>query len=187
MKTYQKCLSIILENEGGYCWISGDSGGETYVGIARNYEKLWEGWKIIDKIKKERKVEKLKYNEKVKEITIDIIDPIYRKKYWDKIKGDDICIINPELALHVFDMGVNAGITTAIKLLQRCLGLTDDGIIGKMTLEGVKKANHDKLLKDYINRRKEYYIKIATGEREKFLKGWLNRIDHTINSSTCLV
>lgn len=33
--------------EGGWCNVQGDSGGETYAGIARRYWPGWPGWKII--------------------------------------------------------------------------------------------------------------------------------------------
>ena len=34
--------------EGGWCNVPGDSGGETYAGIARRYWPDWPGWKLID-------------------------------------------------------------------------------------------------------------------------------------------
>ena len=34
--------------EGGWCNVQGDSGGETYAGIARRYWPDWPGWKLID-------------------------------------------------------------------------------------------------------------------------------------------
>ena len=75
-------------------------------------------------------------------------------------------------------MGVNAGISTAAKLLQEVLGITKDGIVGEQT---VHTANVQKKVCDkYKERRKEYYMAISKkGNNVKYLKGWLRRVDKT--------
>ena len=42
-----------MGHEGGYAFHELDRGGETYKGIARNFHKNWEGWKIVDNCKKD--------------------------------------------------------------------------------------------------------------------------------------
>jgi lysozyme family protein len=61
---------------------------------------------------------------------------IYKKKFWDKIKGDEIN--SQELANQIYDMSVNAGVSAGIKLAQRIVGLPDNG---KMNLELLNKLN----------------------------------------------
>ena len=46
---WEKSCDKVLESEGGYqlTTLVGDSGGQTYAGIARNPNPHWEGWKLI--------------------------------------------------------------------------------------------------------------------------------------------
>ena len=174
MKIYDACLHVILLNEGGYVFDPQDNGGETYAGVARHFEGNWSGWTIIDKIKQSRQI---KINEKLSEIPDCMLANFYANNYWNKVKGDDIAKLNPELALHVFDMGVNAGCKTSCILLQRCLGVTDDGIIGSGTLGAI--ATDTNILEKFLAKRVEYYNSIAHGNNAKFLNGWLKRISNT--------
>lgn len=43
----------ILKHEGRYANLASDSGGETYCGIARNYQPNWDGWQEIDQAKED--------------------------------------------------------------------------------------------------------------------------------------
>ena len=89
-------------------------------------------------------------------------------------------IENEELILQVFDFGVNAGIRTSIKLLQRIIGVDDDGYVGKITLTRIKSYEGD-LLAKFTARRKIFYMNLVAKkpELEVFLKGWLNRVEIT--------
>jgi lysozyme family protein len=56
----------------------------------------------------------------------------------------------------------------------------DDGEIGKITLGAIKDYNGN-LLEEFIKRRKLYYVTLVQKRPELrvFIKGWLNRIEHT--------
>jgi peptidoglycan hydrolase-like protein with peptidoglycan-binding domain len=95
---------------------------------------------------------------------------IYQREYITRPKIDQL---PPEIQANVADMGVNAGPKRAVKILQKMLGVTADGIIGPETIEAAKKATSDK----YSDARDKYYESIAKGDKEKFLKGWLRRSD----------
>jgi lysozyme family protein len=93
----------------------------------------------------------------------------------------NLAILNDEdLILHIYDMGVNAGIRTAIRLLQRLVGVNDDGYIGLRTVRAVAEFEGD-IVAEYIKRRKLYYVTLVQKKESlrPFIKGWLNRVEHT--------
>ena len=62
------------------------------------------------------------------------VAPLYKRKYWDKIKGDDL----PNgVDYVVFDAAINSGPGRAAKWLQACVGVEPDGGIGPKTLSAV--------------------------------------------------
>lgn len=162
---FLKCLKIVLKNEGGYINHPNDPGGETNMGITHY---------VYDKYRKQRNLPL----QSVKLITANEVYDIYYSTYWNPMDLEDI--ENEDLILQVFDFGVNAGIRTSIKLLQRIIGVTDDGYIGKITLARIKSYEGD-LLAKFIARRKIFYMNLAAKkpELEVFLNGWLSRVDKT--------
>ena len=153
---FLKCISVVLRNEGGYVNHPKDPGGETNMGICKKYYP----------------------DEDIKNLTRERAVQIYFTDYWrpmhlDKLKDEN-------LILQVFDFGVNAGIKTSIKLLQKVLETDIDGAIGPIT---AYLANNYKgeLLKDFIDARKDFYLDLVERkpQLEVFLRGWLNRINKT--------
>ncbi len=77
------------------------------------------------------------------------------------------------LQLHVyFDMAVNAGPHRATVLLQRAIGIADDGIFGPITLLSATKADPKLLIPRFTEKRIAFYKSL---NQPKFLKGWINR------------
>lgn len=153
---FSRCVEIILKNEGGYINHPSDPGGETNMGIAKKF------YPDID----------------IKNLTRIQAIEIYHKDYWNKMNLLDI--YDENLVLHLFDMGVNAGIKTAIKMIQRIVEAKADGIIGNETI-GLINDYPDDLTELYKQERKKYYFSLARRkpELQVFLRGWLNRIDNT--------
>jgi len=153
---FSRCIKIILRNEGGYVNHPNDPGGETNFGIAKKFYP----------------------DEDIKNMTKDRATYLYYKDYWTpmNLKG----IQNDELVLQVFDFGVNAGIKTSIRMLQRLVGVTDDGIIGKITTKVVNDQPIE-LVDKFKMRRKIFYMNLAAKkpQLQVFLRGWLRRVDHT--------
>lgn len=73
----------------------------------------------------------------MKTLQKETAEAIYRKNYWAPIKGD--LIEDQAQADQLYDMGVNAGVKTAIILAQRTLGLPETGVMDATTLH---KINH---------------------------------------------
>ena len=167
MSNYNECLKIILMHEGGYVNHPKDPGGETNLGVTKRVYEEWGGTK------------------EMKDLTIEDVEPIYKKNYWDKIKGDDL----PDgLDLCVFDFGVNAGPGRAAKFLQKLLGVTQDGGIGPQTLGALQSAiGEDKvtqtreMIEKYQSMRQEYYEGLSTFDT--FGKGWTRRVEETTHEA----
>ena len=153
---FLKIISVVLRNEGGYVNNKSDPGGETRYGISkRSHPKI-----------------------DIKNLTIGGAMAIYYTDYWVPMNLEGIN--DDELVLHIFDHGVNVGGVTSIKILQRLIGVVDDGDIGDETRRAIREYNGD-ILADFIKRRKLFYIMLAQKRPSSrvFLKGWLKRIEHT--------
>ena len=161
---YDTCLEMILHHEGGYVNHPKDPGGETNLGVTK---RVWE----------EHGGEK-----DMKDLTVEDVAPIYKKSYWDRVKGDDL----PDgLDLCVFDFGVNAGTGRAAKYLQNLVGATADGAIGPATLRTVNAyvqvEGLGATIDAYQSARQGYYEKLSTFET--FGKGWTRRVIETTSSA----
>lgn len=155
---FNRCIIVILNNEGNDKITDhpNDPGGLTRYGICkRNYPDL-----------------------DIKNITRNQAIEIYFKDYWKPMNLLDI--YDENLVLHIFDMGVNAGKRSAIKIIQRIVDAQADGIIGHETL-GFVNAYEGDLVDLYKQERKKYYFTLARRKpkMQVFLKGWINRVDKT--------
>jgi len=157
---WQKCLETILHHEGGYVNHPKDPGGETNLGVTKRVYEEWGGTKDM------------------KELTVEDVSPIYKKNYWDRVKGDHL---PAGLDLCVFDFGVNAGTGRAAKYLQKMIGTTPDGGIGPMTLAKLKEYVDSKgiehTVKLYQMGRQKYYESLSTFST--FGRGWTRRVEET--------
>ena len=155
-----KCLETILHHEGGYVNHPKDPGGETNLGVTKRVYEDFGGTKDM------------------KDLTREDVEPIYKKNYWDRVKGDDL---PAGLDLCVFDFGVNAGTGRAAKYLQTMIGTVADGGIGPNTLKAVEAYVEDHgiedTIKSYQAERQKYYEGLSTFDT--FGKGWTRRVDET--------
>ena len=165
---YDKCLKTILHHEGGYVNHPKDPGGETNLGVTKRVYKEHGGTKDM------------------KDLLVEDVAPIYKKGYWDKIKGDDL---PGGLDLCVFDFGVNAGPGRAAKFLQQMIGTTVDGGIGPNTLAKVEKYIREngeaESVEKYKSMRQKYYEQLSTFAT--FGKGWTRRVEETTKLALDLI
>jgi len=156
MRNVSEYIDVILEHEGGCVNDPNDPGGETNFGICkRQFPEL-----------------------DIKNLTVNQARGIYLEKYWKPMKLD--LIQNELLKLHLFDMGVNAGIGTAIKLLQRILNCKEDGDLGPVTSKLANEYKGD-IVEEYKSSRIEYYGDLVKKKPTllKFLRGWITRVNNT--------
>lgn len=116
-------------------------------------------------------------NEKdVKLLTEDDFQRVFKQNYWDACKADQIQ--NQSIANMLVDFAYNSGVSRAVKYLQKTLGVTADGIIGKNTLSAINGSDGKKLFERFKKARKNYLIRIAVGEQKNNLEGWLRRVSY---------
>jgi lysozyme family protein len=127
--TFKDCIPFVIKDEGGYTNDPKDRGGETKFGIT-----------------------KMKYpNLEISKVTEGAAMDLFQKDYWAYHRID---LLPEHLRYAVFDFCVNSG-TWAIKILQRCANIEEDGIIGKMTA----KAAIDVTLEEYTEARVKFIVK----------------------------
>lgn len=156
-------LKHLFGNEGGYVNDPNDPGGETKFGISK------KSYPNVD----------------IKNLTIAQAAEIYKKDYWNPKYGE---LRNIQLAFKLFDLGVNMGVKTVIKILQHtlrfyfnCNYVIEDGIFGHMTLQECNNLKQDDLYKQFIKAVEHHYDMLCINSPKllKFRKGWQNRLDKT--------
>ena len=101
---FAQALSFTLQREGGYVNDADDPGGETRYGISkRAYPHL-----------------------NIRDLTLETAARIYRHDYWDLPGFNRVALVAPQVAIRLFDLGVNCGPTTAAKMLQRAINTVCD-------------------------------------------------------------
>ena len=175
-----KLINMILRQESGYANVSGDLGGETYRGITRKNFPKWDGWKIVDE-DKPLKNRQIIDNEELENNVMDFYyDNFYTPMKIDKVED---MLISGHLLCH----GVNAGIKTSVKLLQKAVinvynvKISVDGMIGSTTLKYTNGAKTNEVAREFIEQRNQYYKNLVSKNpsQRKFLNGWLNRVKNT--------
>ena len=165
---YDKCLETILHHEGGYVNHPKDPGGETNLGVTKRVYEEWGGTKDM------------------KDLTVEDVAPIYKRNYWDRVKGDDL---PSGLDLCVFDFGVNAGTGRSAKYLQRMIGTVADGGIGPNTLKAldnyVESEGLEQTIRNFQEARQKYYESLKTFET--FGRGWTRRVDETTELAVSMI
>lgn len=129
MADFLTAYKLTAINEGGYSNDKDDSGGETWAGISRNNFPQWIGWVIIDKYKLQPN---FPANLRQAPELAERVRDFYRNNFWNPMQGDRID--DQTTANGIYDMGVNSGITTAIKLAQQTAGTPQTGHMDSNTL-----------------------------------------------------
>jgi lysozyme family protein len=156
-------MPFIQKWEGGYANNPNDKGGCTMKGITiKTYRKYFGEYKTCSDLKN---------------ITEEQWLHIFENGYWNPCKGDDI--IDQSIANIIVDWAWMSGVKTAIKKIQKIIGVEDDGIVGKQTLNAINSFPPDILFEIIYNERKKYYYNICENNpsQEVFLKGWMNRLN----------
>ena len=143
-----------------------DTGGRTCMGIL---QRVFDAY--CDRMGEPRR--------DVWTISDDAIRTIYYTQYWLPMRLDELPV---PVAVKVFDMGVNAGIATGGRCLQRALGNVHvDGHIGSATIAAAIAAYHADaagLLNRLSDERMAYYRQCRTWAHHG--TGWTRRNDATL-------
>lgn len=169
MAKVELLVPFILRWEGGFVNDPQDLGGATNMGVTIGtwrqvgYDKNGDG--NID-------VQDLKL------LTVeDVINRVLKPHYWDRWRADEIK--NQSVANILVDWVWASG-AHGIKRPQKLLGVKADGIVGEKTLAAINNFPDQKKLFDHIKALRinfVYEICRSRSANQKFLKGWLNRIN----------
>jgi lysozyme family protein len=165
-------MPTILRNEGGFVNDPDDPGGATKYGVSlRTLRKIGDLDFDLD-------VDGDIDMDDIKLLTPEKAEEFYYEYFYQPIKIDGLKC--DSLALQVFDMSINAGKVTAIKLLQQVVGSGVDGIIGPKTIACANTFTDD-IGEAFRSARKQWYKNLVSKKPvfKKFLNGWLHRCDHT--------
>lgn len=168
MANVSKLLPFILSWEGGYVNDPVDKGGATNMGVTistwRNvgYDKDGDGDIDVDDLKLLSKD--------------DVLNRVLKPHYWDKWKADQIK--SQSVANILVDWVWGSG-ANGIKLPQKLLGLTVDGIVGPKTLAAVNASDSLVLFNTIKAEREAFLYRIVERDptQKRFIKGWLNRLN----------
>jgi lysozyme family protein len=178
MADFYKWYALMQKWEGGYANDPDDTGGETYAGVARNFNPNWEGWKYIDE-EKAKAGGTLKKNWKSKRPQLLMaVQKIARFNYWNRVLADQIQSQSIANLLADIIWGGDAKAWT-IRKFQEYLGVRPDGQIGILTVQAINSRDARTSFEALKKFRAAYYTDIASkkGNNQKWLRGWLNRLN----------
>lgn len=149
-ENFDRCLAEVLKHECGYVNHPKDPGGETNMGITK---RSYPG-------------------EDIKGMTRARAAEIYRRDFWNVVRGDDL---PAGLDLVAFDAAVNSGASRGAKWLQGAVGAKADGAVGPATIAAAKAANPTKAAIAATDARLRFLRNLKTWPT--FGKGWQRRVD----------
>ncbi len=148
MVSFDEVFDRVIGHEGSYVNDPQDPGGETNWGICkRSYPHL-----------------------DIRGLTREDAKKIYYNDFWLKIRG----VSHDSLRFQVFDAAFNHGAGNATRILQRAVGVADDGHWGPASQAAYDKLSENDLLLRFLAYRLMFFTKL-----EKFNvygRGWSNRV-----------
>ena len=158
----------MIEHEGGYVDHPDDPGGATNLGVTIGTLSAHLGRRAT--------------KDEVRALTKDEVRPIYRKRYWDAVSGDDL---PPGVDHAVFDYAVNSGPARSAKALQGVIGAEQDGIIGPVTLGAVRQLGARNVIDGLQDERLRFLKRLSTWPT--FGRGWEKRVKRVRSEAKSLI
>jgi lysozyme family protein len=173
---WKQAFEQMLASEGGFTDDERDPGnklpdgrkGSTMLGVTQFNWEQYTGHQVT--------------HEQMKKLTPADVEPLYKKKYWDAVRADEL---PSGIDYLVFDFCVNAGAGRAIKTLQTSVGTTPDGGFGAITMKAVQTINEADLIERFSQEKETFYRSLTTFVT--YGKGWLNRVEQVKVKSTSML
>jgi len=147
--TFNDAFDRLLGNEGGYVNNPADPGGETNWGISKR------AYPNVD----------------ILHLTKDQAKGIYLRDFWTRIHADELW---DGVAFQTFDFAVNSSIETAIRYLQRAIGVADDGHWGPVSRKAAATWSESDIILRLNAERLEFMTKLSNWPNAG--RGWARRI-----------
>ena len=151
MVDFNTAFDRLIGHEGGYVNPKPevDPGGETNWGISkRSYPHL-----------------------NIKSLTREDARAIYRVDFWSRINADEL---HDGVAFQSFDYAINSGIETAVRHLQRAVGVADDGHWGPISRAAAQRQSESDTILRLNAERLEYMTRLSNWFPNS--KGWARRV-----------
>lgn len=153
LANFDTIFTRILGHEESYVNNPKDPGGETKWGISkRSYPNL-----------------------DIKNLTKNDAKHIYLTDFWLVIRADKL---EDGIAFQLFDFAVNSGISTAIRYLQRAVGVVDDGHFGPKSLDALDKISESDLIMRFNAERLDFMTRLKNWPNAS--RGWARRIANNL-------
>jgi len=155
---FDVAFETLIGHEAGYVNHPSDPGGETKYGITkRTYP-----------------------NEDIRNLTIERAKEIYKRDFWNKVKGDQLPYV---VAFNFFDGAVNSGVSNSVRWLQRASSteeapVADDGKFGPISLGAALRFDPEVLAARYNGERLQFMTNLSTWSI--FGRGWARRIANNL-------
>lgn len=167
-ENFDEALKAILHHEGNFVNHPKDPGGMTNLGVTKRVWEEWVGHEVDEKA--------------MRALTPEIVGPMYKAKYWDKVRGDDL---PTGVDYIVFDAAINSGPGRAAKWLQSVVGAVPDGAIGAGTLGKVAAMEPAAIIEKYQTTRLAFMQSLPTWDT--FGKGWGRRVTEVKDAALKMV
>lgn len=160
---------FLLSFEGGFVNHKDDKGGATNMGVTLKtwrevgYDKDNDGDIDVDDLVLVTK----------DDVIYNVLEPFYWNRCWASR------IENQNVANMLVDWAYNSGVKTAIRAIQRIVGVVDDGIMGLKTISAINDYDASELFASLKNERIKFVNAIVAKNpsQKVFLKGWMRRIE----------
>ncbi|UNM96725.1 hypothetical protein MMG00_02400 [Ignatzschineria rhizosphaerae] len=152
---FQAFTDEVIKIEGGYVNDPDDPGGETNYGITKRLANQYG------------------YTKPMTDMTKNEAKEIYRLAFWNDSLASNIM---NDAAFNIYLLSIHSGHKQAILILQRAVGVKDDGVAGVDTLNAISKANQALLIEALSYWTLDFYVIISPKTRYKYLQGWRNRL-----------
>lgn len=151
--TFDDAADRLLGNEGGYVNDPKDPGGETKWGISkRSYP-----------------------NVDIKNLTRMDAKGIYLRDFWTRIHAGELF---DGVAFQTFDFAVNSGIETAVRYLQRAVGVADDGHWGPISRAAAAAQSESDTIMRLNAERLDFMTRLSNWPDAS--RGWARRIANNL-------